>query len=159
MSCGWPEIFNFRFFKTRSTSCAARIHTFAFIPFMEFDVVFFANVFKIFHACFQGRWFLLGYPFLCFLANLFFSLKCLFFWLIFIVCFGEQQLFFFSDIGGRCGHFNGCVWIASRFLRRILSVTSSPSFDWKSAAVLTESMMCAILKLNCNTVLLVLLSF
>ena len=45
----------------------------------------------------------------------------------------------------------GVVWISSRILRRIFSVTLSYSLERKSAAVLTEPAMCAILKLNCNT--------
>ena len=43
------------------------------------------------------------------------------------------------------------VWISSLILRRIFSVTLSSSLERKSAAVLTEPAMCAILKLNCNT--------
>ena len=45
----------------------------------------------------------------------------------------------------------GFVWMSSRILRRILSVTLSSSLERKSAAVLTDPAMCAILKLNCNT--------
>ena len=39
-----------------------------------------------------------------------------------------------------------------RILRRILSVTLSSSLERKSAALLIEPAICAILKLNCNTV-------
>ena len=45
----------------------------------------------------------------------------------------------------------GVVWISSLFLRRIFSVTLSSSLERKSAEVLTEPAMCAILKLNCKT--------
>ena len=45
----------------------------------------------------------------------------------------------------------GVVWISSRILRRFFSVTLGSSLERKSAAVLTEPAMCAILKLNCNT--------
>ena len=45
----------------------------------------------------------------------------------------------------------GVVWISSLILRRIFSVTLIYSLERKSAAVLTDPAMCAILKLNCNT--------
>ena len=45
----------------------------------------------------------------------------------------------------------GFVWISSLFLRRIFSVTLGSSLDRKSATVLTDPEMCAILNLNCNT--------
>ena len=45
----------------------------------------------------------------------------------------------------------GIVWISSLILRRIFSVTLSSSLERKSAAVLTDPALCAILKLNCNT--------
>ena len=45
----------------------------------------------------------------------------------------------------------GVVWISSLILRRIFSVTLSSSLERKSAAVLTDPAICAILKLNCNT--------
>ena len=45
----------------------------------------------------------------------------------------------------------GVVWMSSRILRRISSVNLGSSLERKSAAVLTEPEMCAILKLNCNT--------
>ena len=49
-SCGWPKIFSFIFFNTRSTTCSARICAFALIPFIEYDVVFpsiFVNSFTL----------------------------------------------------------------------------------------------------------------
>ena len=46
----------------------------------------------------------------------------------------------------------GVVCMSSQFLRRIFSVTMSSSLEKKSAAVLTEPEMWANLKLNCNTV-------
>ena len=45
----------------------------------------------------------------------------------------------------------GVVWISSLILRRIFSLTLSSSQERKSAAVLTDPAMCAILKLSCNT--------
>ena len=45
----------------------------------------------------------------------------------------------------------GVVWISSRILRRIFSVILISSLERKSAAVLTELALCAILKLNCST--------
>ena len=45
----------------------------------------------------------------------------------------------------------GVVCTSSRILRRIFSVTFSSNLDRKSAAVLTEPAICAILKLNCST--------
>ena len=45
----------------------------------------------------------------------------------------------------------GVVWISSRILRRIFSVTLSSSLGKKSAALLVEPARCAILNLNCNT--------
>ena len=45
----------------------------------------------------------------------------------------------------------GVVGISSLILRRIFSVTLGSSLERKSAAVLTDPAMCAILNLNCNT--------
>ena len=45
----------------------------------------------------------------------------------------------------------GVVWISSLILRRNFSVTLISSLERKSAAVLTDPAICAILKLNCNT--------
>ena len=43
------------------------------------------------------------------------------------------------------------VRISSLILRRIFSVTLSSSLEKRSAAVLTDLAICAILNLNCNT--------
>ena len=43
------------------------------------------------------------------------------------------------------------VCTSSGLFRRIFSVTLNSSLERKSAAVLTEPAICAILKLNCNT--------
>ena len=45
----------------------------------------------------------------------------------------------------------GVVCTSSRILRWIFSVTFSSSLERKSAAVLIEPAICAILKLNCST--------
>ena len=45
----------------------------------------------------------------------------------------------------------GVVWISSLILRCIFCVTLSSSLERKSAAVLTDQVMCSMLKLNCNT--------
>ena len=43
------------------------------------------------------------------------------------------------------------VWMSSRILRRIFSMTMSSSLDKQLAAVLTEPAISGIIKLNCNT--------
>ena len=45
----------------------------------------------------------------------------------------------------------GVVFISSRILRRIFSVTFNSSLARKSTAVLTEPAICFILEMNCST--------
>ena len=149
LSSGWPRILSFMFFNTTLTPCSTRILAFAVIPFMENDIVFpsffvnsFTLVFKEDGSSFSTQ---------CFA----FCLDCSF---RSRVCKSDSS-FLSACVKKNCSSSAtseeevvtsiGVVWIFSRTLRLIFSVTSSSSLDRKSAAVLTEPAMCAILKLNC----------
>ena len=141
-SYGWPKIFSFMFFNTRSTSCSTRILAFAFIPFMEYDVVFpsvFVNsvtlIFRKGDCSFAAHCF-------AFCLNRSFRSK---------VC-SSDSLTSSSCVKKNCSSSAtseeevvtsiGVVWISSPILRRILTVTLSSSLERKSVAVLTDPAMC-----------------
>ena len=148
---GWPRNFDFRFFKTRSTTRFTRIRAFALIPFMEYDVVFpsifvysFTLVFKEGGSSFANH---------CFAFCRDYSFRS-------SVCFSDSSSLS-ACVKKNCSSSAtseedvvtsmGVVWISSPILRRIFHVTLSSSLEKRSVAVLTETAMCAIWKLNCNT--------
>ena len=113
-SCGWLNILSFRFFNTVSTSCSTLMHSFAFIPLMEYDVLFPSILVSSF---------ILGvlvcYLLYCILPRFFFSFKCLSFGFVFSIYLRQKRavlLFFICDIRGRCYHLNGCcLYVFSDF--------------------------------------------
>ena len=150
-SCGWPSILSFRFFSTRSTSCFSRIRAFALIPWMEYDVVFPSIFVNFFIPGFveDCSWFtthsaafLWDCSFRCRICSSVSSgpSAC-----VKKICSSsatsEEDVDTFMGVG--------CT--SSRTLRWIFSVAFSSSLEKKSAAVLTETMKCAILKFNCST--------
>ena len=139
------------FCNTRSTSCSTRILAFALIPFIEYDVVFpsifvnsFTFVFKAGDSSFAAHCFAF-FRDCSFRSNVCSSDSLPSSACVKKICYSsatsEEEVF--TSIG--------VVWISSLILRRIFSVTFSSSLERKSAAVLTDPAMCAILKLNCNT--------
>ena len=150
-SNGWPKLFNFMFFSTRLTSCSTRILAFALFPLMEYDVVLpsifvnsFTLVFKTGDSSFAAHCF--AFRFDCSFRSR--------------IC-SSHSLLSSACVKNNCSSSAtseeevvtsiGVVWISFLILRRIFSVTLSSSLEKKSAAVLTDPAMCAILKLNCNT--------
>ena len=143
-SCGWPRIFSFIFFITRSTSCSTHFRAFALIPLMEYDVVFpsiFVNSFTLYLKADDSS----------FAAHCFaYCLNCS---LWSKVCSFDswKNSSSLATSEEEVVTSIGVVWISSRILRRIYSLTFSSNLERKSSAVLTEPLMCAVLKLNCNT--------
>ena len=147
-SCGWPKISNFMFFSTRSTSCSTRILAFALIPFMEYDVVFqsifvnsFTLVFKTGDSSFAPHCFAFCLdcsfcPRVCSSDSLL-SSECV-----------KKTCFSSATSEEEVVTSKGVVGISSLILRRIFYLILSSSLGRKSAAVLTDPAMCAILKLN-----------
>ena len=137
-------------FKTRWITCSTSIHAFVLIPFVEYDVVFpsifvnsFTLVFKEGGSSFATQ---------CFaFCSVFFSFRSR-------VCSSDSPLLY-GCMKKTCSSSatseedvvtsKGTVWISSRSVRRIFSVTLNSGLERNSAAVSTEPAMCAILNLNC----------
>ena len=149
-SFGWPRIFSFLFIKARSKTRFTRIRAFALIPFMEHDLVFLSIFVNSFTLASKE-------------SGSSFATHC------FTFCrdcsFPSRVLSSDSSLLSACVNktcsssvrseedvvtTTGIVWISSRILRRIFSVTLSSNLERKSAAVLIEPARCANLKLNCN---------
>ena len=150
-SCCWPRIFNFILFKTRSTFCSTRICAFALIELMENDVVF-PSIFVIFFTLVfkeGGSTFATHCPAFC--RDCSFRLR---------VSYSDSSLLS-ACLKNNCSSTAttvedvvtsiGFVWIFSRILRRIFSVTLSSSLERKSAEVFSEPALCTILKLIFST--------
>ena len=150
-SYGWPRILSSMFFSTRSTFCSTRILAFALIPFMEYDVVFpsiFVNSFTLVVKAGDCSFAAHCVAFCC---NCSYRSR---------VC-SSESLPSSACVKKICSSSAtseedvvtsiGVVWISSPILRRIFSVTLISSLESKSAAVLTDPAICAILKLNCKT--------
>ena len=136
------------FFKTRSSSSSTPIRAFSLIPFIEYDVVFpsifvtyFTLVFK------EGVSSFAAHCFAFCLDRTFHSRGCYSDSSLMSACVKKN---FSSSATSEEDVVTsmGVVWISSLILRHIFSVTLSSSLEKKSAAVLTETAMCAILKLK-----------
>ena len=140
------------FFSTRSTSYSSRTLAFALIPFMEYDVVFPSIFVNSFRLVFKADDFSFAAHRFAFCRDCYFRSR---------VC-SSDSLASSACVKKLCSSLStseeefvnsmGVVWISSLILRRIFSVTLSSSLERKSIAVLTDPAMCAILKLNCNTI-------
>ena len=129
---------------SKSTSCSTRIRAFALIPFMEYDVVFPSIFVSSFTLIFKEDGSSISTHFLPFCRDYFIRSRV----------FSSD-----SSLLSACVTKNsspsatseeemvtsiGVVWISSRILRRIISVTLSSSLEKKSA--LTQPATCGILK-------------
>ena len=137
------------FFKTGSIPCSTRICAFALIPFMEDDIVIqsisvisFTLRFKEGSSSFATH---------CFA----FARECFFYSRVCSSDSDSLSAFLKEDCSSSALAEEdvvtsmGVVWTTSLILSSLFSVTLS--LEKRSAAVLTESAMIAILKSNCNT--------
>ena len=106
---------------------------------------------NFFHAFTRFGWLIVRYPFHCVLSRLPFLLEGLFLRLTFIACLGEEDLFSINNIRGICCNLNSPYLEVLPDFRSIFSVTLSIHLERKSAAVLIDPAVWAILKLLCNT--------
>ena len=144
-------IFSFLFLNTTPTSCSTRFRAFTLIPFMEYDVVLppiFVNYFTLVFRE-DGSSFVIH----CFA----FCLDCSF---CSRVCCSDSSLLS-PCVKKNCSWSAtseeefvtnmGVVCTSSRILRWTFPETFSSNLETKSATVLTEPAICAMLKLNCST--------